>query len=93
MESSVSQQPAAEPAATKPGHKRPPRDNRRAAAVAFQKYALILAWAVVVIVFSLLKPDTYATSGNFQTIFGSQAVLLILALGLIVPLTSGDEQR
>ncbi len=57
---------------------------------AFQKYALILAWLVVVIVFSLLKPDTYATSGNFQTIFGSQAVLLILALGLIVPLTSGD---
>ena len=90
MESSVSQQPAAEPAAQTPERKRPPRDNRRAAAVAFQKYALILAWLVVVIVFCILKPDTYATSGNFQTIFGSQAVLLILALGLIVPLTSGD---
>jgi ribose transport system permease protein len=90
MESSVSQQPAAEPAAQTPERKRPPRDNRRIAAVAFQKYALILAWLLVVIVFSLLKPDTYATSGNFQTIFGSQAVLLILALGLIVPLTSGD---
>ena len=28
--------------------------------------------------------------GNFQTIFGSQAVLLVLALGLILPLTTGD---
>ncbi len=55
-----------------------------------QKYALIGVWILVVVVFSVLKPDTYFTSGNFQTIFGSQAVLLILALGLIVPLTTGD---
>ena len=55
----------------------------------FERYALLGAWAIVIIVFSLLKPDTYATSANFQTIFGSQAVLLILALGLVVPLTTG----
>ncbi len=59
------------------------------AAVACQKYALIAASGPSsCIVFCLLKPDTYATCGNFQTIFGSQAVLLILALGLILPLTS-----
>jgi ribose transport system permease protein len=69
---------------------KPPRDARRVFASEFQKYALIVAWAIVVLVFCLLKPDVYATSGNFQTIFGSQAVLLILALGLILPLTSGD---
>jgi ribose transport system permease protein len=56
----------------------------------FQRYALLLAWGIVVLIFCLLKPDTYATSANFQTIFGSQAVLLILALGLILPLTTGD---
>jgi ribose transport system permease protein len=56
----------------------------------FQRYALLLAWGIVVLVFCLLRPDTYATSANFQTIFGSQAVLLILALGLILPLTTGD---
>ena len=55
-----------------------------------QRYALIVAWIVVIVVFSLLRPDTYFTSGNFQTIFGSQAVLLILAMGLIIPLTTGD---
>jgi ribose transport system permease protein len=55
-----------------------------------ERYALILAWVVLVVVFSLLRPDTFATSSNFQTIFGSQAVLLLLTLGLIVPLTTGD---
>lgn len=55
-----------------------------------QRYALVAAWALVILVFSLVETDTYFTSGNFETIFGSQAVLLILALGLIIPLTTGD---
>jgi ribose transport system permease protein len=55
-----------------------------------ERWALLLAWIGVVILFSILKPDTYPTSGNFQTIFGSQAVLLMLTLGLILPLTTGD---
>jgi ribose transport system permease protein len=56
----------------------------------FERWALLVAWGIVVLVFSLIKPDTYPTSGNFQTIFGSQAVLLVLTLGLIVTLTVGD---
>jgi ribose transport system permease protein len=55
-----------------------------------ERWALVFAWAVVVLVFSLVEPSTYFTSGNFQTIFGSQAVLLMLALGLVLPLTTGD---
>jgi ribose transport system permease protein len=55
-----------------------------------EAYALLAAWIFVVVLFSVLKPDTYFSSGNFQTIFGSQAVLLIVALGLVIPLTTGD---
>ncbi len=55
-----------------------------------QRYALLGAWAVMIVVFALLRPDTFPTSANFQTIFGSQAVLLLLSLGLIIPLTAGD---
>lgn len=66
------------------------RSSQRTGRRFAQRYALIGVWAITVIFFSLLKPDTYATSGNLQTIFGSQAVLLILALGLILPLTTGD---
>ena len=91
MESSVSQQPPRAPPAQTPERKRPPRCRpARSAAVLPERTRCRSRGLLVVIVFCLLKPDTYATSGNFQTIFGSQAVLLILALGLIVPLTSGD---
>ncbi|MBN8866375.1 MAG: ABC transporter permease [Solirubrobacterales bacterium] len=55
-----------------------------------QRFALLFVWAILVLGFSLARPDTYFTTGNFQTIFGSQAVLLILAMALIVPLTTGD---
>lgn len=54
------------------------------------RVALLGAWAVMIVVFSVLEPDTFLTSANFQTIFGSQAVLLVLALGLVIPLTVGD---
>lgn len=55
-----------------------------------QKYALVVAWALVIIVFGALKPDIYLSAANFQTIFGSQAVLLLLALGLLLPLITGN---
>src|SRR6185437_14489569 len=36
------------------------------------------------------NPDTFLTWANFSTIFGSQAVLVVVALGLIIPLTAND---
>jgi ribose transport system permease protein len=55
-----------------------------------QRYALVAAWVAVAVLFTLLRPDTFATTSNVQSIFGSQAVLLVLALGLIIPLTAKD---
>jgi ribose transport system permease protein len=60
------------------------------ARAAVQRYALVGAWAIVIVVFCLLRPDTFATTGNVQNILGSQAVLLVLTLGLLLPLTTGD---
>nr|EMP12555.2 ribose ABC transporter permease [Gordonia sp. NB41Y] len=56
----------------------------------FERYALVAALVVVFAFFSILKPEVYPTASNIQNILGSQAVLLILALGLIVPLTAGE---
>ncbi|WP_336660829.1 ABC transporter permease [Leucobacter sp. USHLN153] len=53
-------------------------------------YALVGAWIVVFALFSILRPDVYPTVSNVTTMLGSQAVLLVLTLGLIVPLTVGD---
>jgi ribose transport system permease protein len=53
-------------------------------------YGLIMAWLVVIAIFGLARPETFLTTGTLQTILGSQAVLLILSLGLIVPFICGE---
>ena len=55
-----------------------------------ERYALLAAWGVTCLVFGILRPDTFLTTSNFTTIFGSQAILVVLTLALIVPLTAGD---
>ena len=44
----------------------------------------------MIIGFGIASPNTFLTAANFQTMLGSQAVLLVLTLALIVPLTAGD---
>ena len=55
-----------------------------------ERYALVLAWVALIAVFAALIPDTFFTWRTFSTMFGSQAVLVVLALALLVPLTAGD---
>ena len=55
-----------------------------------ERGALVIALVVVIAVFSALRPEIYPTAGNLQNVLGSQAVLLVLATGLLVPLTAGE---
>jgi ribose transport system permease protein len=55
-----------------------------------ERYALLAVWGLVIVVFGILRPDTFLTTANFSTIFGSQAILVVLTLALLVPLTAGD---
>lgn len=55
-----------------------------------ERLAVPLAWGVIIVIFSVLRPDTFWTVGNFATILGSNAVLVVLALGLLLPLRAGD---
>jgi ribose transport system permease protein len=54
------------------------------------RYGLLFAFAAIVAVFGVLRPETFLTTQNFQTILGSQSVLVIVTLGLIVALTAGE---
>jgi ribose transport system permease protein len=56
----------------------------------FERLALLLAWAFVIIVFGAVRPTTFLTWANFSAILGSQAVLVVVALGLTLTLTAGD---
>lgn len=55
-----------------------------------QRYALVVAWAAVIAIFGGLRPGTYLSAANFQSMLSSQAVLLVLALGLLLPLITGN---
>jgi ribose transport system permease protein len=70
------------------------RSRRWKPAMAFtefaERYALIAAWIAVIALFGILEPNTFLSSANFTSIFGTQAVLVILTLALLIPLTAGD---
>lgn len=55
-----------------------------------QRYMLLIVWAATIVIFGILRPDTFLTAANFQSMFGSQAVLVVLTLGLLIPFNAGD---
>ena len=55
-----------------------------------EAYALPMAWVVIIIVFSFVKPETFAQWSNVSSILSSNAVLVVVTLALIIPLTTGD---
>jgi ribose transport system permease protein len=63
--------------------------TRRLRQIIYQ-YAVALALVAFIIGFSILLPTTFFTLGNVRTIVSSQAVLMILAIGLTIPLSAGE---
>lgn len=55
-----------------------------------ERFALPAAGVAVILLFSALLPSTFATAGNYQNILGSQAVLLMMAVGSLIPFTAGE---
>ncbi|MCW6511257.1 ABC transporter permease [Lichenifustis flavocetrariae] len=55
-----------------------------------EQFGLIVVWLAMIAVFGYLQPATFLTWPNFSTIFGSQAVLVVVTLGLLIPLTAND---
>jgi len=56
----------------------------------FESVALVGASAVLFALFSYLNPHSFPTWSNISIMLGSQSVLVMLALALIIPLTAGD---
>ncbi len=55
-----------------------------------ERFGLVFVWIALILLFGVMRPETFLTWSNFSTIFGSEAVLVIVTLGLIIPLTAGD---
>lgn len=55
-----------------------------------EKYALVFVWILLIAGFSIAMPSSFFNWGNFSILFASYAPAALLALAIIVPLTSGD---
>jgi ribose transport system permease protein len=64
--------------------------ERRSAGTWLNRYALVLIWIALAIVLSISSPDRFLQPITFSTIFGTQSVLVVLTLALILPLSIGD---
>src|SRR5690606_29321751 len=53
------------------------------------RHGLLITWLAVIAVFGILRPDTFLSTSNFQSIFSSQSILLILGLGIMPALIAG----
>jgi ribose transport system permease protein len=54
------------------------------------RYALVGVFAAIVVLFSILKSDTYPTVDTWQAIASTQAVVAMLALAALMPLIVGQ---
>jgi ribose transport system permease protein len=54
------------------------------------KYGALVAFAITVLVFSVLKPDTFATWDNWKDIFYGAAIAGVVAVGVTIPLVMND---
>ena len=55
-----------------------------------QKYAVIIAWIILFISFSIWMPGVFNSMLNVKTILGSQAVLVVASLAVLIPIIAGD---
>lgn len=55
-----------------------------------ERYGLVIAWAALIGIFSGLAPHTFPTALNFQTMFSTGSVLLLLCLAILPSLTAGE---
>lgn len=63
---------------------------RRARMASASRFALPALLLLFVLVFSLLRPETFATVENARTVLSTQSVLAVLALSALMTLTIGE---
>lgn len=55
-----------------------------------ERMGLIYAWALLILVFLIVKPAVFGSFNVYASILGGQSAVVILTLALIVPLAAGE---
>ncbi len=80
---------AVPPSGAEPSGSQSARSRLRRGRV-LESLMLPFAWALIIIGFGVHSPSTFLQWSNFTNIFGTNAVLFVLVMALLVPLTNGD---
>lgn len=56
----------------------------------FEKYGLLVAWAAIILILGAFKPAQMFAWNSYASMLGSNAMVVVLTLALIIPLTTGD---
>jgi ribose transport system permease protein len=67
-----------------------PRRKWNGFSAGLNRYALVLIWALLALALAVAVPDKFLQPITFYTIFGTQSVLVVLTLALLMPLAVGD---
>ncbi len=67
-----------------------PPGSRTSGAEWAERFGLIAAWGLLILVLGIAKPDQMFAWNSYASMFGSNAMIVVLTLGLIIPLTTGD---
>jgi ribose transport system permease protein len=59
-------------------------------AVVLERFGVPIAVIALIVIFSVLLPETFPTSANTQAILSSKAVVAMLSLAVMVPLVVGE---
>ena len=72
--------------------KEPPQRARRSAVrrLGLSRYTIVIVFAAMVTAFGIDIPSTFLSIGNLSNILGSQAVLFILVMAVLLPTIMGD---
>lgn len=55
-----------------------------------ERYGLLVAWVLIILVLGAFKPVQMFAWNSYATMLGSNAMVVVLTLALVIPLTTGD---
>ncbi|MCO6410993.1 ABC transporter permease [Hoeflea alexandrii] len=55
-----------------------------------ERFGLLIAWGVMILILGAFKPDQMFAWNSYASMFGSNAMVVVLTLALMIPLTTGD---
>jgi ribose transport system permease protein len=76
--------------ASPPRSVEPARRHRRSLLTGLPKFGMVGLLVVLLVLYSVLRPDTFPTTSNLRTVLVESAVLTVLALAVMIPLIAND---